>query len=583
MSQYTTRIEEFTRKHTAPGTNVIVEPSTSDPLVQFVIDRVIVGGTAAGSFKLLTDDNLPIAGLEFSWRPSRRVFVVGFDGLTPGSGIRYSTLQGGTHNVTIEYRRVDLPVPAPDPEPIPEPTPDPSPTPEPTPTPTPTPSAGWTSFTISVDTRRIYVSDSVGNDNNDGLSENAPKKTVAAGAALLRTGFPDWLLLKAGDTWVDQRIDGWSKSGRSASEPMVIGSYGSGARPKLLTGSSDGIGALGSAPRSYLAFVGLHFFAHTYSGSEGSVGVRWLCPSQGVLFEDCYIEGYKDNFVVQNDNGPIQDFRLRRCVIADSFSSTSSHSQGIYAYGVSGLLIEECVFDHNGWKEGGVGPATAYNHNTYLEECSYVTFRRNLFMRGSSMGNKFVSESTGKSNNLIMEDNFYLEGEIGISIGGNGSSALRFANVTIKDNVMMHIGRTQPTSRDLAWYLEVKDWDGGVVENNLMLHQSLLDNCFGLKFGGASERNITVKDNIFHNLRGDDLLQGETGRTDFVFDNNDFQVSSPAYPDANRDEISYQTSLGGTPTTAAFIAEARKQSWANWRPEYVASAINTYIRAGYGR
>ena len=42
--------------------------------------------------------------------------------------------------------------------------------------------------------------------------------TLARGYALLRTGYPDWLLLKAGDTWTKAFGAKWEKSGRSSTE-----------------------------------------------------------------------------------------------------------------------------------------------------------------------------------------------------------------------------------------------------------------------------------------------------------------------------------------------------------------------------
>src|SRR5690606_36580387 len=58
---------------------------------------------------------------------------------------------------------------------------------------------GWTILTPCADSRVVYVSSSQGNDAFDGLSEATPKRTIAAGYALLRDGYPDWLLLKSGD------------------------------------------------------------------------------------------------------------------------------------------------------------------------------------------------------------------------------------------------------------------------------------------------------------------------------------------------------------------------------------------------
>src|SRR3569832_68666 len=106
-------------------------------------------------------------------------------------------------------------------------------------------SNGWTVFTPSSDSQVIYVSSSTGNDSNSGLSASAPVKTIRRGTSLLRNGYPDWLLLKKGDSWTltsngDQfNTSGYPGSlclsGRSATEPMLIASYGTGARPLLQT------------------------------------------------------------------------------------------------------------------------------------------------------------------------------------------------------------------------------------------------------------------------------------------------------------------------------------------------------------
>src|SRR6266478_762988 len=98
---------------------------------------------------------------------------------------------------------------------------------------------GWTVFTPSSGTRTIYISNSSGNDSNSGLSQSTPVKTIAKGVSLLRDGYPDWLLLKKGDAWTNEVLGNpIAVSGRSAAEPMLISSYGSGARPLLKTDAS---------------------------------------------------------------------------------------------------------------------------------------------------------------------------------------------------------------------------------------------------------------------------------------------------------------------------------------------------------
>ena len=52
--------------------------------------------------------------------------------------------------------------------------------------------------------------------------------------------------------------------------------------------------------------------------------------------------------------GKIYNVKIRRSIILDSYSY-STHSQGLYADGVHGLLLEGNVFDHNGWGNGAAG------------------------------------------------------------------------------------------------------------------------------------------------------------------------------------------------------------------------------------
>jgi hypothetical protein len=55
-----------------------------------------------------------------------------------------------------------------------------------------------------------------------------------------------------------------------------------------------------------------------------------------------------------------------------------------------------------------------------------------------------------------------------------------------------------------------------------------------------------------------------------------------SYPDPNRTIATYHASIGGAPSYDAFIAETRNQSKSNWRVQYTADAVNTYIRSGFG-
>ena len=217
-------------------------------------------------------------------------------------------------------------------------------------------------FTPSVDTHIIYVSSKNGKDTNDGRSERLPVKTIAKGVSLLRDGYPDWLLLKKGDTWTDEGFSWFVKSGRSAREPMLISSYGTGARPLIKTrGTNPAIGSFGGGGNrggNFIALVGIEFYAYTRDPSSPDFiasgagnkqeGIFFLNPSNWVLIEDCKFSFYADDIVFEL--GPKQYVALRRNIIVDAYS-TDSHSQGILVDNVISLLLEENIFDHNGWND----------------------------------------------------------------------------------------------------------------------------------------------------------------------------------------------------------------------------------------
>src|SRR4051812_49197087 len=61
--------------------------------------------------------------------------------------------------------------------------------------------SGWTILQPSSDSRVIYVDNTAGgpgNDNNSGQSTSSPVFSVNKALTLVRSGFPDWVLLKRG-------------------------------------------------------------------------------------------------------------------------------------------------------------------------------------------------------------------------------------------------------------------------------------------------------------------------------------------------------------------------------------------------
>jgi hypothetical protein len=513
-------------------------------------------------------------------------------------------------------------------------------------------SEGWTVVTPSADTRIVYVSSSMGNDTNDGLSEDYPVQTLERAYSLLRDSCPDWMLLRCGDEWFEN-IPSIGKSGYSEDEPILISSYGEGERPLIKSESGSVISNDGHVVPEHIFFVGLDLYSYKRDPSSADYdesvtsnrGVRWVGGGNDILMEDCCFRFFSGGLVVQKYTGPqLTDFKLRRCIITDSYS-TNSHSQGFYASEIDGLLVEECIFDHNGWLVQGTGDnsqeggaATMFNHNTYFGECNDVVMRGNMFLRASSMGNKMRSDEPGGSIGILFDNNLYVEGEIGIGIGGNTEEHSRFRNVVIRNNVMLHIGRSNPTSRNFGWYLDISDNNNCVVSNNCFAHQPWYTNTYAVNINGESAANILVSNNIIYDIRYQALrvnvntaweniqifensIQDDTLGPLMVYQSGNFEnvtyydntyytgessnfarvdgeymtydewISASgetgstneeiSFLDPNRTVESFYSSIGGDGSFEGFIDHARLQSKANWNPAFTASAVNDYIREGF--
>lgn len=443
---------------------------------------------------------------------------------------------------------------------------------------------GWTVFEPSTDTHIIYVSNGSGNDTNDGRSERTPIKTIAKGVALLRHGYPDWLLLKKGDTWTDE-VFGWvRRSGRSAGEPMLISSYGKGPRPLIKTrfnGAEPAIGSSGGVGRGgdFLALVGIEFYAHTRdpasldfiaSGIEKNVngsGAFFLNPSRWLLVEDCKFSFYTTNLVFEG--GAAQYVALRRNIIVDAYS-TNSHASGLYANNVVSLLLEENVFDHNGWNDSVSGAvATIFNHNIYLQSAAYdpKSVSGPAILKGNIIANASSHGAQLRAGGLVTS-NLFVRNPLGLLV---------LPPSTINDNVFLS-GNDIAASLPRGFGIQVNPGTGpNQITNNILAHENSsrpYGHGITLEIGTAQ---IVVRNNIIY--QWDDPIDDKSAGN--ITLQNDINVTG--YRDPTRTVETYNVSLGGAPTLTGFLQEARKQSKGNWRIQYTANSVNNYIRAGFER
>lgn len=528
---------------------------------------------------------------------------------------------------------------------------------------------GWTVFTLSSDSRICYVS-SAGDDGNAsfynagdvavGSDPFNPSgsivafETYAAAYALTRDGYPDWILLKRGDEFTFT-IGSSIRSGRDSDEPFLIGAYGSsGECPLVKTGSGQ---ALSASNASFFAIFGIDFFAHTrnpdgpdYVDGNGSSGFRFVTGTgdtiSGVLFEGSKFRFYSNNSIQIWQGDFVGDIVIRRCLFADNYSE-SSHSQGLYTNGLDGIILEENIFIHNGWYMQSIngdnsqagGQATMFNHNTYFSSSTNVTFRENMFIEGASSGNKFTAAEDVE--NLVLDNNLYIGGEVGISMGGNyPDNDQRFNSITISNNVLTNIGMSRPTNRTLSWYFWFQGWNGGQIDKNYLLHQQSDVNGNTVAMLIADDhRNVAYTNNIvFGLLDGIGLNINSDDVSGMVFSNNIMQIptgsdytvranyatsgawtfsdniyfsdkaegtrfslenesktfaqwqaetgdnstfSEYTFPDASRDIPGYQAHIGESATMEAFITACRARNRFNWDLRYDTDTVNDWLKAGF--
>ncbi len=398
---------------------------------------------------------------------------------------------------------------------------------------------GWSILTPSSDSRIIYVSESDGNDNNaliyspgdSAIGDDVyhptgsikPYRSIATALSQMRKGYPDYLLLKKGDIWrYEDTIE--IVEGASPSERSVIASYGSApAQPKILTGTSSAL-LFWYNKSINSAVIGLHFVAQkripagsefvSFGNTENPRG--FVITGHGVmaiLIEGCTFEWYANNVVAAvGEKERKKDIIFRRNVISHSYSE-KGHSQGFFSSKAS-ILLEENIFDHNGWYQQGDGGtkaggrATMFNHNIYFEGSHNTIVRKNIFLRPSSMNTKFTSnsyESTDQihAKNILVDNNVFIDGEIGISLGGNADNhnGYRWENILVINNVIDHMNQSLPTNRGLAWGIGIQDWNGGRVAGNILTSYGGGDvtNVSGFRISGFL-RNVSIDNNIAYNV-----------------------------------------------------------------------------------
>ncbi len=422
---------------------------------------------------------------------------------------------------------------------------------------TPTDEYGWSVFTQSPDDRTIYVSSSLGDDSNSGLNQNQPVATVEQGKKLLRNGYADHLLFRSGDRFGP--LGKWPLSGRSENEMMLISSYGNGPRPVFDSGKESNLSHYKNRI-GHVAFVGLHLIAtdRLNDANNNAAGFHLLANTENILIEDCRIELYRDGITLQKLWGQMQNIRIRRCIIRNCFA-TNQHAMGLFAKQVDGLLLEQNLFDHNGWLEnpdpdGTTAPPTKFNHNIYIQHgTTNVIMRENILARGSSHGAQV-------RNGGLVENNLFLDNAIGLMVASDEPAP--FSQQLVRRNIVIHpSNRTLENGLPRGWGFDIfRTSDRTTIEHNLAIHNTTTS--------GPSQPN---------HLKNQYLDGIMTYQWADEPDSNALKNTR----DPNRTIATYHQALGRPASIDSFLYEAAKQSKQHWQPAYTAAAVNQYLRSGF--
>jgi hypothetical protein len=467
------------------------------------------------------------------------------------------------------------------------------------------PAAGWTELTPSADSRLIYVSNDgddvaaasvkgrgyyLPGDSEIGADPTNPAGPIVAYRSAVEAakrvrlsrctgedangfptyvgwssgGFPDWVLFKRGETFSDTILQenpyneemynysfsmmlagflnpsaGWNQSlgriwsgtgehrGRSQSEPAVVTAWGnpSDERPKVLSHYIGG-------EARHLRIVSLD----TYQIAWGNTDVA---PAGDIVVEDCKLRHIAPANVISLSYG--SGLTVRRCSIYGMYR-TDSNSEGFYVYDDnSNVVIEECVFDLNGYREdpldatkwtatvanqGGYTQGTgaqplrnARDRNLYLAAYASMTVRGNIFSRGGGGGsvqmregglaerNLFIWNETALStvhpqarverhkgsiakNNVVLHDDCFLPGASGwgggITVGGT------LGDLAVNDsNIIAHFHRGNNGGESIG--LSGKPYYDGTRIASKLMQGIAKDNVVYREYGGTG---IMVMDNV---------------------------------------------------------------------------------------
>lgn len=442
----------------------------------------------------------------------------------------------------------------------------------------------WTDFTLPAGAIEVYVSSSTGSDGNIG-TEGQPIQTLAEAVSRIVPGRGDHILLKRNDRW-DEGISNLNNLGGGAgvNAKLIISSYGTGSRPRITQPFSD---TSSSGSLDHFALVGLDFWAverdpsQPEFDSESTVhGLRLFGSFDDLLIEDCVFRFWRNGITLQEFGGTsLSNFTLRRSMVIDTYQPPTGHAQGMFLFRIDGVLVEECLFDKNGFNvELGREP-TVFNHCTYFNQCKNWTVRWNIFGERGNIGVKDASDLEFASENFEISENLFIGAggvciEVGHSAGLDPGASFGNRNGQILRNVAQRHGRDFSSTGFgvQAFGNWIQDGQNLDIHDNIYCHQTVGGSALVLNLREGAEYpidDVEFHNNIIYNWTANDLISVGSQVTNYSQVGNDIEEDESKYVDPNR--IVSQTQ----------VDNARNQSRTSWNPDLTGETLSAWVIEGF--
>lgn len=284
--------------------------------------------------------------------------------------------------------------------------------------------------------------------------------TLALAAAKLRANKPDWLLVNKGTVWqsatpatVSSGFNQIAIAGASCTNPMVISTYGTGARPKIMVANNDvanaglKFGNTKFVSGSNVFISGFEFYGYQRDPSQpgnyvaatanlNPVGINWDVPPNCVT-----IENNKFSYLINQINVSFtgttlfgDTFVMRRNQILNAFSPLNN-GNGIFIGGINNLQSWENFYDTNGWNP----ILSAYTFPTYTNSVStgvpaVLTWPSTVFFINASPPNNYEIQCTSAADGIPATTALYIRNLSGstfnVSITPTGALLSTTANAS---------------------------------------------------------------------------------------------------------------------------------------------------------